>query len=383
MKRFQFCAPTKVIGGADIATEIGAEAEAFGVRKVLVVTDTGVLGAGLVEPVVSSLNKAGIKATVFDEVKPDPTMAVVARGAELARREGCKLLVAVGGGSSIDAAKGISIVTTNGGSVCDYEGANKYSEPPLPIIAIPTTAGTGSEVTFGAVLTDEERNYKFIVYGTSLVPRVALLDPAMVATAPPSVKIPTGMDALTHAIESYTSLGATPQTEALAIHAVRMISENLRDAVADSDDLEAIGNMLVASNVAGLAFATSRLGIAHAMALPLGAFFHVPHGVACTILLPHAIAFNAEAALSKYGEVTRAMGESTRGLSRKEAAELAVEAVQRLASDIGAPSRLGEVGVKEDVIPQMAQDTMKSSHIPVNPREITVDAVEELYRTAM
>lgn len=383
MKRFQFFAPTKVIGGVGVATEVGTEAEGFGARRALVVTDAGVAGAGLVGPVVRSLNEVGIEATVFDDVKPDPTVAIVTRGSETARREGCRLVVAVGGGSSIDAAKGIAIMSTNGGSICDYEGANKFAEPPLPVIAIPTTAGTGSEVTFGAVLTDEERSYKFIVYGTSAVPRVALLDPTMAATAPRAVKISTGMDALTHAIESYTSLGSTPQTEALAIYAVRMVSENLREAVADDQNLEAIGNMLVASNVAGIAFATSRLGIVHAMALPLGAFFHVPHGVACTILLPSGLAFNTEASLSKYGDVARAMGEKTEGLSRREAAQLAVEAVQRLAGDIGAPSRLGDLGVKEEMISQMAKDAMKSSHIPVNPRKITVDAVESLYRKAM
>jgi alcohol dehydrogenase class IV len=383
MKRFQFSAPTKVVGGVGVVQEVGAEAEGFGVKKALVVTDAGVVGAGLVEPVVDSLRRAGVHATVFDEVKPDPSVAAVAEGAEVVRREDCRLIVSVGGGSPIDAAKGISIMATNDGSICDYEGVGKYVEPPLPIIAIPTTAGTGSEVTFGAVLTDEERNYKFIVYGTTLVPKVALLDPTMVATAPPSVKVPTGMDALTHAIESYTSLIATPYTEALAIRAIGMISSNLREAVADGENLEAIGNMLVASNVAGLAFATSRLGVAHAMALPLGAFFHVPHGIACTILLPHGIAFNIEAALSKYGDIARAMGESTRGLASREAAGLAKESVQRLAHDIGAPSRLSEAGVKEEAIPQMARDAMKSSHIPVNPREITVDALESLYREAM
>ena len=383
MKRFQFCAPTKVVGGVGVAQEVGVEAKSFGAEKALVVTDAGVMGAGLVEPVVVSLRKAGVQATVFDEVKPDPSVSAVGGGAEVARREGCRLIVAVGGGSPIDAAKGISIMATNDGSICDYEGVGKYVEPPLPIIAIPTTAGTGSEVTFGAVLTDEERNYKFIVYGATLVPKVALLDPMMVATAPSSVKVPTGMDALTHAIESYTSLISTPYTEALAIRAIEMISLNLREAVADGENLEALGNMLVASNVAGLAFATSRLGVAHAMALPLGAFFHVPHGVACTILLPYGIAFNTEAALSKYGDVARAMGESTWGLASREAAGLAKESVQRLARDIGAPSRLSEVGVKEEAIPQMARDAMKSSHVPANPREISVDALESLYKEAM
>lgn len=383
MKRFQFSAPTKVIGGAGVVAEVGEVVRSLEGHRALVVTDTGVVGAGLVAPVLDALKSAGVLATVFDEVKPDPTVEVVSRGAELVRQGGCDLLVAVGGGSSIDAAKGISVVAANGGSIGDYEGVNKYTKRPVPIIAIPTTAGTGSEVTFGAVLTDEARNYKFIVYGDTLVPRAALLDPKMVVGAPASVKVPTGMDALTHAIESYTSLGASPQTEALALYAIRLVSADLRRFVSSTEDLEAAWHMLVAANVAGIGFALSRLGIVHAAALPLGAFFHVPHGVACTVLLPHGMRFNQGAAAFKYRDIARAMGEDVDGLSVADAALVAVQAVERLSRDIGAPSRLRDLGVKSDKVPQMALDAMKSGHIPANPRPITVEDIESLYRDAM
>ena len=273
--------------------------------------------------------------------------------------------------------------TQSKGSICEFEGVDKFKNAPVPMFAVPTTAGTGSEVTFGAVLTDTSRNYKFLVYGSRLAPRVAFLDPIMVVSAPPSVMVCTGMDALTHAIESYISLRATPQTEALAIHAIRLISANLRQAVANSQNLKAVGNMLLAANLAGIAFGNSRLGIVHAMALPLGAFFHIPHGIANTILLPHGLEFNLIAAPQKYVEIATAMGEPLVGLSRMEAANKSIEAVRKLADDIGAPDSLKSVGVSEDKIPQMAEDAMKSSHIPANPRKITKEDVRQLYREAL
>jgi len=205
----------------------------------------------------------------------------------------------------------------------------------------------------------------------------------MVVTAPPSIMISTGMDALTHAIESYISLRATPQTEALAIHAIRLISANLRQAVANSQNLKAIGKMLLAANLAGIAFGNSRLGIVHAMALPLGAFFHVPHGIANTILLPHGLEFNLIATPQKYVEIAEAMAEPLTGLPLMEAANKTIESVMKLATDIGAPNSLKNVGVSEDRIPQMAEDAMKSSHISANPRQVTIEDIKRLYRKAL
>ncbi|MBM3236704.1 iron-containing alcohol dehydrogenase [Candidatus Poribacteria bacterium] len=378
-----FQVPTKILMGEGVTGEIGTEAKIIGATVVLVVTDEGVRKAGLLERVILSLEDAGIKVDIFDEVMPDPTVTLVEKGAAIIRQKGHDLIIAVGGGSSIDAAKGVSVMATNEGSICDFEGVDKFANEPLPIFAVPTTAGTGSEVTFGTVLTDTDRNYKFLVYGNRLAPRVAFLDPIMVSTAPPSVVIPTGMDALTHAIESYISLRATPQTEALAISAIKLIAANLRQAVANSGNLEAVGNMLIAANLAGIAFGNSRLGIVHALALPLGAFFHVPHGVANTILLPYGLEFNLIAAPQKYVDIANAMGEITIGLSLMDAAEKTIESVKKLASDIGAPKNLKSLGVEADMIPQMAADAMKSSHIPANPRKISQIDVEGLYRRAL
>ena len=369
--------------GEGITSEIGDEARTFGASRILVVTDKHIRQAGILARVTDSLKHAGLAVSVFDEVTPDPTVTLVQRGAGVFKEMGCDLIISVGGGSSIDAGKGISIMATNAGSICELEGVDKFKNDPVPMFAVPTTAGTGSEVTFGAVLTDTSRNYKFLVYGSRLAPKVAFLDPVMVVTAPPSVMIPTGMDALTHAIESYISLWATPQTEALAIHAIRLIAAHLRQAVANSQNLNAVGNMLLAANLAGIAFGNSRLGIVHAMALPLGAFFHIPHGIANTILLPHGLDFNLIAAPRKYTEIAGAMGEPLAGLSLIEAANKTIEAVEKLAADIGAPNSLKSLGVSEDKIPQMVEDAMKSGHIPANPRRITEEDIRQLYERAL
>ncbi|MFQ6042495.1 MAG: iron-containing alcohol dehydrogenase [Candidatus Poribacteria bacterium] len=378
-----FYMPTKILMGEGVTSEIGSEAKMIGATTVLVVTDEGIRKAGLLENVIPSLEDAGIEVDVFAEVTPDPTVKLVEKGAAIVKQKGHDLIIAVGGGSSIDAAKGVAVMAANEGSMCDFEGVDKFTHKPLPVFAVPTTVGTGSEVTFGAVLTDTTRNYKFLVYGDSIAPRVAFLDPVMVSTAPTSVIIPTGMDALTHAIESYISLRATPQSEALAIGAIRLIAANLRQAVANSGNLEAVGNMLTAANLAGIAFGNSRLGIIHAMALPLGAFFHAPHGIANTILLPYGLEFNLIATPRKYVDIASAMGEITIGMSLMDAAEKTIEAVKKLADDIGAPKNLKSLGVEADMIPQMAADAMKSSHIPANPRKISSKDVEELYRKAL
>ena len=378
-----FHMPTKILMGEGVTNEIGSEAKIIGAKLVLLVTDEGIRKVGILKGIILSLEDAGIQVDIFPEVMPDPTVKLVDKGAAIVRRKKHDLIIAVGGGSSIDAAKGISVMANNEGSVCDFEGVDKFANQPLPIFAVPTTAGTGSEVTFGAVLTDTDRDYKFLIYGSRIVPEIAFLDPAMVSTVPSSVMIPTGMDALTHAIESYISLRATLQTEALAIGAIKLISENLRQAVANSENVEAAGNMLMAANLAGIAFGNSRLGIVHAMALPLGAFFHIPHGIANTVLLSHGLEFNLMATPRKYVEIAGAMGEITFVRPLMDTAERAIGLVRKLASDIGAPWSLESLGVESDMIPKMAADAMKSSHIQANPRKISQVDVEELYRKAM
>ena len=379
----KFAMGTSVLMGENVCEQIPAQADLFGAKNILLVTDQGLVDAGIVDRVLKHVDAGRYRVTVFNEVQPDPSIKVVDRGAALARRERCNLILAIGGGSPIDAGKAIAVVTANGGSSADYEGLDRYTKPPLPVFAVPTTCGTGSEVTFGAVLTNTDTDYKFILYGHDCAPRVALLDPTLLLGIPAKVMVPTGMDALTHAIESYISKGATMQSRPLALQALRMISRHFTKAARDTNDLEAISQMLYAANIAGIAFACSRLGIVHAMALPLGAFFHVPHGIANSILLPHGLQFNLGYDDPGYCDMAKAMGIDLGGLSEADGAHALVDAVKQLAKQVGAPSKLSDVGVQADKIHDMARDTMKSSHIPANIRPISEEDVAVLYHAAL
>jgi len=379
----KFAMATNVLMGENVCEQIPAQARLFGAENILVVTDKGLVDAGIVDRVLAHIDPAGCNITVYDEVLPDPSVKVVDRGGELARQRQCHLVLAIGGGSPIDAGKGIAVVATNGRSSADYEGMDQYAEEPLPLFAVPTTCGTGSEVTFGAVLTNTDTDYKFILYGHNCAPRVAFLDPTLLLGIPSKVMVPTGMDALTHAVESYISQGATPQSRPLALQALRMIRNSFTKAARNTHDLDAISEMLYAANIAGIAFACSRLGIVHAMALPLGAFFHVPHGIANSILLPHGLQFNLGHDDKGYCAMAQAMGIEVKGLAEADGASLFVDAIRQLAQDVGAPGKLSEVGVSTDKIPAMARDAMKSSHIPANPRTITEEDIAALYHQAM
>ena len=380
-KKFAMC--TSVLMGQGVCEQIGSQASIRGAKKIMLVTDEGLVKAGVVDKVLAHIDESQFAVTLFDEVKPDPSVRIVDKGAALARQKGVDLIMAVGGGSPIDAGKGISVVATNGGSAADYEGLDKYTQTPLPLFAIPTTCGTGSEVTFGAVLTNTDTNYKFILYGYNCAPQVAFLDPALLLGMPAKIMVPPAMDALTHAVESYISKGATPQSRAMALEAIKIISETFRQAAADTTHLEAMSKMLYAANMAGIAFGSSRLGVVHAMALPLGAFFHVPHGIANSILLPHGLDYNLGFDDRGYCDMAQAMGADLSGLSEKQGAKKLVELVRELACDVGAPDKLSGVGVAADRISDMAKDTMKSSHIPFNPRAITEEDVAKLYHKAM
>lgn len=379
----KFAMSTNVLMGEGVCEQIEAQANIRGASKIMLVTDEGLVKAGIVDKVLANIDKSKFEVTIFDEVKPDPSVKVVDKGAAIASQKGVDLIIAVGGGSPIDAGKGISVVAINGGSAADYEGLDKYTKPPLPLFAIPTTCGTGSEVTFGAVLTNTDTDYKFILYGYNCAPQVALLDPTLLLGMPAKIMVPPAMDSLTHAVESYISKGATPQSKAMALEAIKIISENFKIAAADTTNLEAMSNMLYAANIAGIAFGCSRLGIVHAMALPLGAFFHVPHGIANSILLPHGLDYNLGFDDQGYCDMAKAMGTDLSGLSERQGAEKFIELVRTLACDVGAPDKLSEVGVTADKMLNMAEDTMKSSHIPFNPRAVTKEEVAQFYHKAM
>jgi alcohol dehydrogenase class IV len=368
-----FYVPTKIVKGIGALEQLGTEAKVFNAKRALIVTGKNIAKVGVAELVQKCLTKSGIETEIFDEVMPDPTVKLVEKGTVIVKEGNFDLLIGLGGGSNIDAAKAMSIMANNPGSICDYEGADKFSNPTLPIIAIPTTAGTGSEVTYSAVITDTDRNYKFVVWSSLVAPKVAILDPRMPSTAPISVIVAAGMDALTHAIESYVSKNANAYSDTLALASMKLIEDNLRQCVADPHNLTMMFHMQIAANMAGMAFTSTKLGIVHALALPVSALFHVPHGIANAILLPHGMEFNLIAYPKKFINIARTMGEHVDGLRMMEAAYASVDAVVELADDIGAPINLERVGVTQESLSKMAEDAMKSGHIAVNPRHVTLE----------
>ncbi len=374
---------TEVVYGDGCAANIGEHVADRGLQRPLVVSDPGIVAAGLLEPVRASLAAAGLAYGTYAAVEADPRVAIVAAGLRQFQDEGCDSVIGVGGGSSMDTAKAVAIWSRNPGRLRDYEGLDQFEQRPAPLFCAPTTVGTASEVTQFLVVTDPEAQFKFTIAGRMVPPLAAFLDPQLVLGLPAPITAATGMDALTHAIESYLSLLATPITEALALHAIRLVGANLRPAVANSRNYSAMANMLVASCLAGMAFNATRLGNVHAMSHPVGAFFHVPHGVANAIILPHVMEFNALAAPRKLIEVGQALGEPVVGLGEMAAARRAVSGVQQLEADIGIPPRLRDVGVQQEAIAAMAVDAMKSGNIPINPRRTAQSDIEGLFERAL
>jgi len=379
---FSFSVPGLVRFGAGIIKQLPAEVQKDGINNVLVVSDPGVVKAGLPVEMFNLLTEAGIKFTLFDQVEPNPSVETVEKALAVYNANGCQGMVAIGGGSPMDVAKAAGVMVNNEGDLTQYEGVGKFKNPPPPLWAIPTTAGTASEVTPFAVITNRQANYKFPVAGPSLIPHVALLDPTLITTLPPQVAAATGMDALTHAIESYLSLTAHPFSESMSEKSIFLIGRHIKNFVANRHDSEAAGGMLLASLFAGIAFGQARLGLVHAMAHPLGGFFDVPHGVANAVLLPYVMQFNLLADKGKYERIAQLLGEDLNGLTPAKRAQKAVEAVETLNRDLGIPAKISAVGVKKEAIPQMAVDTMKSGNVKVNPRQAGIEDVIRLFEQA-
>jgi alcohol dehydrogenase len=380
----QFSIHTRIAFGRGVARTVGVEANRQGARRVLVVSDERIVAAGLLEGIVEALRETGVKYSIYDEGEPDPSLKVVDRGAEIVKREGIELLVAVGGGSNMDTAKSMAVGAALGRPIAACRGwIDEFETQPIPVIAIPTTAGTAAEMTPFAVITDPQPPCKFWVGTALMAPKVALLDPEMATTAPRSVRIAAGMDALTHAVESFISKSANPYTEMCGLRAIELIAANLRAAAETPPKIDALAQMQIAASMAGMAFANAQLGIVHAAALPVGAFFHVPHGIANAILLPHGMAYNRPACEEKLAQVAMALGTEVTGMSCEEASRAAIEAVRTLARDIGAPTKLREVGVKEEAFALMAAEAIQNSHIPINPQPVTEQDLIDLYATAL
>jgi alcohol dehydrogenase class IV len=380
---FEFQSRPRVLYKVGLVDELGHEVESLGTRAVIV-TDEGVARAGLLDRVRDGLASGIEVAGVFSEVPANSSVAVVDRGAAYAREQGADLIVALGGGSPIDTAKAMRILLSEGGSLHDYEGYNVIERPLIPMVAIPTTAGTGSEVTAWAVIRDEAAHVKMHLSSPFLAPDLAILDPEMTRTLPPRLTAATGMDALTHAIEAFVGTNANPINDSLALQAIDMISNNLRGATYSGDDLDARSQMLIASCIAGIAFSSGggSLGIVHAMAHAAGGAFDVHHGTANAILLPHGMRFNSAAAPNRFARIARAMGVNAGGRAEERVIDDGIEAVRLLAVDCHLPARLRDVGVPEGALPALAETALGDAAIFTNPRPVVFDDVLELLRAA-
>lgn len=384
MQTYQFKAPSVIVNGPGAAKEVGSFAKALG-KKALIVTDNLLEKIGLLKDIKSLLEAAGVTFAVYDKVVSEPTMEYTEEGLKVFKEAQAEFLIAVGGGSPMDAAKAISALARNPGKMSDFMGANKIPQMGAPLIAIPTTAGTGSEVTQFTIITDIVKNVKMLIASPNIMPRVALVDPLMTLQMPQGITTATGLDALTHAIEAYVSVKAHPITDTLALQAIRLISGNLRQAWSDGGNIEARTNMMTGSLMAGLSFSNSSVALVHGMARPIGAYFHVPHGISNAALLPTVIEFSILGNPRRYADIAEAMGEVTAGLSVLDAAYLAAKAVKRLNEDLKVPALRG-LGVDEkkfnSLLNQMAADALASGSPGNNPRKATQDEIVELYRKA-
>jgi alcohol dehydrogenase len=380
---FGFFIPTVTLMGIGAHKEIGKQVKTLGASKPLIVTDKGITAAGITAQVAEIVKQdLGVDCAVFDETVPNPTDKNVADGLEIYKSTGCDAIISLGGGSSHDCGKGIGIVATNGGRIHDYEGIDKSTKAMPPFIAVNTTAGTASEMTRFAIVTDTSRKVKMAIIDWRVTPNVAIDDPLLMAGMPSALTASTGMDALTHAVEAYVSTIATPITDACAIKAIELIAQYLRAAVANGQDMDARDKMSYAQYLAGMAFNNASLGHVHAMAHQLGGFYDLPHGVCNAILLPVVERFNMIANLDRFVDIAVAMGENVDGMSKRAAAEKALEAIKTLSSDVGIPKGLAELGVKEEDLPIMAENAQKDACGLTNPRRPTLQDVIQIYKDA-
>ncbi|MGI4945016.1 MAG: iron-containing alcohol dehydrogenase [Janthinobacterium lividum] len=370
-RHFSFHIPTAIEFGWGALARLPGIVAGMGGSRVIVVGDPGVAKAGLVDRVVATLTGAGLHATPFTDVQSDPDVRSVERGTLLAKQAECDAVVGIGGGSALDTAKAIGLMMTNPGGIRDYVGIGKVKVPAAPVVAIPTTSGTGSELTIWSVLTDSQNGTKISVGSVLNCPRVGLLDPELTVSLPPFITAQTGMDALTHAVESYVNTASHVLSEAQAEKAIQLIGRSLRQAVAHGHSADARAEMLLASTLAGMAFNATRLGYVHAFALPLGARFKIPHGLVNAIMLPVVMGFNLPGNVPAFARVAALLGENVAGLSEREAASRSVVAVEQLKADTGITQTLADFGLTEARFDEVIDEALKSGNCIVNPRQAT------------
>ncbi|USD38437.1 MULTISPECIES: L-threonine dehydrogenase [Ferrimonas] len=367
-------------GAVDSAAD---DIAALGFKRALVVTDKVLVEVGLVAKVTAKLTAKGVETVIFDGTQPNPTVGNVNAGLALLKEHDCDFVISLGGGSPHDCAKGIALVAANGGSIADYEGVDKSPKPQMPLVAINTTAGTASEMTRFCIITDEERHIKMAIVDKNTTPLLSVNDPELMLDKPKALTAATGMDALTHAVEAYVSIAANPITDACAEKAFTLISDNLRNAVNNGQDIAARDQMAYAQFLAGMAFNNASLGYVHAMAHQLGGFYDLPHGVCNAILLPHVQAYNAQVVPERLAKVAQFMGVDISGMTDEQGAEAALEAIRALSKDIGIPANLTELGVKEEDIPTLATNALNDACGLTNPKQATHEEISALFKGAL
>ena len=382
-KTFSFTGAGKIVFGNGAFEQLAEQIKELGGTKPLVVLDGNLSAAGLHERVTASLKKAGMEIVIFDKVEGEPPLELADEGAQAAATKQCDLVVGIGGGSAMDVAKAVAAITVNKGSAKDFLGLNNVPGPGLPTIMVPTTAGTGSEVTFTSVFIRKDLSKKEGMNSPYLYPNIALLDPELTLSIPSPVTATTGVDALCHAIESYTSIAASPMSELISLEAIDLIASSLRTCVHNGTDLEARGQMLLGSLYAGLGLANAGVTAVHSLSYPLGGMYGIPHGLANTILLPAVMNFNLPGALEKFAVIAEVMGAPTEGLSLNEAAGLAVGAVEDLIDDCGIYETLETLGIVEADFPKLADTAMTVARpLANNPRTVTPQDAIEIYSDA-
>lgn len=374
--------PTRNLFGEDSVKEAGELMKSLGGKKVLVVTDGFLARSGMAADIQNILKSSDIDSVVFDGVEPNPKDINVEAGLSVFKQNQCDSIISLGGGSSHDCAKAIGLVASNGGRIHDYEGVDKSSNPMCPMVAINTTAGTASEITRFCIITDTSRHVKMAIVDWRVTPQIAINDPKLMVGMPPSLTAATGMDALTHAIEAYVSTDANPLTDASALMAITMITQYLPKAVANGVYMKARDKMAYGQYLAGIAFNNASLGYVHAMAHQLGGYYNLPHGVCNAILLPYVEEFNLIANANRFRDIAKAMGENIDGLSTMEAARKAIAAIRQLSEQVGIPSSLRGLGVKEEDFEIMAENAMKDVCCLTNPRKATKEQIVGIFKAA-
>ena len=380
-----FRIPDTVITGSGSSKQVGEECQKLGLKKALMVTDRNQVKLGIIDGVIKSLQQSGVQYAIYDSVNMEPVVEYVQEGLAALRGNGCDCLIAVGGGSPMDTAKAISVMATNAGSIEDYMGLGKVPKKGIPVIAVPTTAGTGSEVTPFTIITDSKKDVKMLIGSPFLMPELAIVDPQLTVLLPPDITAATGIDALTHAIEAYVSVKAQAMSDIFCLAAIELIAGNLRQAWADGKNLEAREQTMMGALMAGIAFSNSSVALVHGMARPIGAYFHVRHGASNAALLGTVMEFSLEGNPARYARIAQAMGIDISGLPELEAARRGAEAVRKLIKDIRIPS-LRELGVEKDKLdqlaPKMSDDAIASGSPANNPRQATREEIIALYKAA-